>query len=105
MFSSGAEKPPFVTFIDTSTHTPVGKLSLPDATGLEACVYDEAHARFMMNNDGGPDATLCHLESNLIQRRFERSDVRLIHHNVASPEPGLIGIRQEPIDQVIQILC
>jgi hypothetical protein len=52
MFSSGAEKPPFVTFIDTSTHTPVGKLSLPDATGLEACVYDEAHARFMMNNDG-----------------------------------------------------
>ena len=52
MYSSGGEKPPFATFIDTQTQAVVGKLSLADSTGLEACAYDAKNRNFMLNNDG-----------------------------------------------------
>ncbi|MGH8779697.1 hypothetical protein [Paraburkholderia sp.] len=52
MYSSGGEKPPFATFIDTRTQAVVGKLTLPDSTGLEACGYDPKNRNFMLNNDG-----------------------------------------------------
>ena len=52
MYSSGGGKPPFATFINTQTQEVVGKLSLDDSTGLEACGYDPKNKNFMLNNDG-----------------------------------------------------
>lgn len=52
MYSSGGGKPPFATFIDTQTQAVVGKLSLDDSNGLEACGYDPKNKNFMLNNDG-----------------------------------------------------
>lgn len=52
MYSSGGEKPPFATFIDTRTQTVVGKLVLDNSTGLEACGYDRKNQNFLLNNDG-----------------------------------------------------
>jgi hypothetical protein len=52
MFSSGAEQPPFATFINTDSQTVIGKLTLKDSTGLEACAYDPKGKAFVLNNDG-----------------------------------------------------
>ncbi|MGF6756121.1 YncE family protein [Paraburkholderia sp. GAS42] len=52
MFSSGAEQPPFATFINTERQEVIGKLSLKDSTGLEACAYDPKGKNFVLNNDG-----------------------------------------------------
>src|SRR5437667_4817694 len=53
---------------------------------------------FMMKNDGGPEMTLCHLKSDLVQGRVEGNDIRLIKHYVAGSEMSLIYIGQEPIE-------
>ncbi|MCG5078174.1 YncE family protein [Paraburkholderia tagetis] len=52
MFSSGAEEPPFATFINTDSQSVIAKLPLKDSTGLEACAYDPKAQNFMLNNDG-----------------------------------------------------
>ncbi|MCU9953814.1 hypothetical protein OEJ37_10630 [Burkholderia sp. BKH01] len=52
MFSSGAEQPPFVTFINTDTHSVIAKMPLADSTGLEACEFDPKNDNFVLNNDG-----------------------------------------------------
>ena len=52
MFSSGAEEPPFATFINTDTQAVIAKLPLKDSTGLEACAYDPKQQSFILNNDG-----------------------------------------------------
>jgi len=52
MFSSGAEEPPFATFINTDTQSVIAKLTLSDSTGLEACAYDPKGNNFVLNNDG-----------------------------------------------------
>ncbi|WP_179400959.1 YncE family protein [Burkholderia guangdongensis] len=52
MFSSGAEEPPFATFINTDTQSVIAKLPLKDSTGLEACAYDPKNDNFVLNNDG-----------------------------------------------------
>ncbi|MFD1557232.1 YncE family protein [Paraburkholderia silviterrae] len=52
MFSSGAEEPPFATFINTDTQSVIAKLPLKDSTGLEACAYDPKGQNFVLNNDG-----------------------------------------------------
>jgi len=52
----------------------------------------------MMKNDGGPEMTLCHLKSDLVQGRVEGNDIRLIKHYVAGSEMSLIYIGQEPIE-------
>ncbi|KAB0684976.1 YncE family protein [Burkholderia territorii] len=52
MFSSGAEQPPFVTFINTETQSVIAKMPLADSTGLEACEFDPRNDNFVLNNDG-----------------------------------------------------
>ncbi|RQR35840.1 MULTISPECIES: YncE family protein [unclassified Burkholderia] len=52
MFSSGAEQPPFVTFINTETQSVIAKMPLADSTGLEACEFDAKNDNFVLNNDG-----------------------------------------------------
>ena len=52
MFSSGAEEPPFATFINTETQSVIAKVTLSDSTGLEACAYDPKGNNFVLNNDG-----------------------------------------------------
>jgi hypothetical protein len=54
MFASGADTPPFVTFIDTGTQSIVAKLTMKDASGLGACAYDEKNGNFVLNNRGTP---------------------------------------------------
>src|SRR5437016_10872465 len=55
----------------------------------------DAGELFVMKNDGGPEMTLCHLKSDLVQGRVEGNDIRLIKHYVAGSEMSLIYIRQE----------
>jgi hypothetical protein len=52
MFSSGAEEPPFATFINTDTQSVIAKITFNDSSGLEACAYDPKGKNFMINNDG-----------------------------------------------------
>jgi hypothetical protein len=52
MFASGAEQPPFATFINTENQSVIAKLPFADSTGLEACAYDPKGKSFLINNDG-----------------------------------------------------
>jgi hypothetical protein len=61
MINSPGERPPFATFIDTTTQKIIATVlwtdpgtgpTGPASAGLEACVYDHASASFLNNNDG-----------------------------------------------------
>ena len=52
LYTTPAASPPFVTFISTSTQTPVAKLAFSGSSGLEACTYDPSSRSFLINNDG-----------------------------------------------------
>ncbi len=54
MFANGADSPPFVSFISTTTNTVASTLTFSTSIGLEACVYDPGTKTFFLNNDGDP---------------------------------------------------
>jgi hypothetical protein len=60
MIASPEEPIPFVTIIDTTSQTIVGKVTFTDnkgapSAGLEACAYDATNDVFYINNDGTTD--------------------------------------------------